>query len=87
LAEIPRSRQIDRKATYLQFRAERRPLSVVLDFFLFNILDRLPDRRDKCHRIFQITLRQLEFTGKDTIFIHENQPITLFHSDIPPYYG
>ena len=49
-------------------------------FLLFDVVDRLFERRDKGLRLSQGVLRQLEFRDQYTGFVDNDQPIALFHS-------
>jgi hypothetical protein len=52
-------------------------------FFLFDLLDRLLERRDERLRVSQVVLGQLEFTNQHTVFVRKDQAVTLFHGDAP----
>jgi len=52
-------------------------------FFLFDLLDRLLERRDERLWVSQVVLGQLEFTHQHTVFVRKDQAVTLFHGDAP----
>lgn len=52
-------------------------------FLLFDVLDRLRERRDERRRVGQVVLSHLEFRDQYTVFVHEDQTIAPFHSDAP----
>ena len=56
---------------------------VLSEFLLFDVGNRLFERRDKGLRLSQIVLRQLKFRDQHTVFIDNDQPITLFHRHAP----
>jgi len=59
-------------------------ISIVLSgFLLFDVLDRLRERRDERRRISQVVLSQLEFGNQHAVFVYKDQTIALFHSDAP----
>jgi hypothetical protein len=51
--------------------------------FLFDLLDRLRERRDERRRVSQVALGDLEFRHEDAVFVHKHQTIALFHGDAP----
>ena len=56
---------------------------VLSEFLLFDVGNRLFERRDKGLRLSQIVLRQLKFRDQHTVFIDNDQPIALFHRHAP----
>ena len=53
------------------------------EFFHFDVVDRLFERRDKGVRLSQGILRQLKLRDQHTVFIDNDQPIALFHRPAP----
>ena len=54
-----------------------------LSFFLFDLLDRLLERRDERLRVSQGVLGQLEFTHQHPVFVRQDQAIPVFHGNAP----
>ena len=52
-------------------------------FLLLNVVNRRFDPCDKSFRLSQGIPRQLKLRHQDTIFIDNNQPMALFHSQAP----
>ena len=52
-----------------------------LGFLIIDALDRILERRDERLRVSQVAFSQLKFRDHHTVFVHNDQPIAIFHND------